>query len=73
MPKASVTRQIEREKQKLIDFVLDIEKYPEFIPFCIDSKIYEREDKKDEIAIIADLTIGRKPFVDTYKLSLIHI
>ena len=67
MPKASVTRQIEKEKQKLIDFVLDIEKYPEFIPFCIDSKVYEREDKKDEIAIIADLTIGRKPFVDTYK------
>ena len=67
MPKASVTRHIEREKQKLIDFVLDIEKYPEFIPFCIDSKVYEREDKKDEIEIIADLTIGRKPFVDTYK------
>ena len=63
MPKASVTRQINREKQKLIDFVLNIEKYPEFIPFCIDSKVYEKEDKQDEIAIIADLTI----------LSLIHI
>ena len=46
MPKASVTRHIEREKQKLIDFVLDIEKYPEFIPFCIDSKVYERIEKK---------------------------
>ena len=67
MPKASVTRQIAREKQKLIDFVLDIEKYPEFIPFCINSKVYERNDKEDEIAIIADLTIGKKPFVDTYK------
>ena len=67
MPKASVTRQIAREKQKLIDFVLDIEKYPEFIPFCIDSKIYERNETTDEIAIIADLTIGKKPFVDTYK------
>ena len=67
MPKASVTRQIEGEKNKLINFVLDIEKYPEFIPFCIDSKVYEREDKVNEIAIIADLTIGRRPFVDTYK------
>ena len=67
MPKASVTRNIGREKQKLIDFVLDIEKYPEFIPFCIDSKVYERKDLKDEITIIADLTIGKKPFVDTYK------
>ena len=67
MPKASVTRHIERKKQKLIDFVLDIEKYPEFIPFCIDSKVYEKEVKDEEIVIIADLTIGRKPFVDTYK------
>ena len=67
MPKASVIRQIAREKQKLIDFVLDIEKYPEFIPFCIDSKVHERVEKKDEIVIVADLTIGKKPFVDTYK------
>ena len=73
MPKASVTRQIAREKQKLIDFVLDIEKYPEFIPFCVDSKVYERNDKKDEIAIIADLTIGKKPFIDTYKSDVRYI
>ena len=67
MPKASVTKQINREKQKLINFVLDIKKYPEFIPFCIDSKVYEKEDEEDEIAIIADLTIGKKPCVDSYK------
>ena len=67
MPKTSLTREREREKHKLIDFVLDIEKYPEFISFCIDSKVYERNDKEDEIAIVADLTIGKKPFVDTYK------
>jgi len=67
MPKASVTRHIARDKQKLIDFVLDIEKYPEFIPFCIDSKVYETNDDVNEIKIIADLTIGKRPFVDTYK------
>ena len=67
MPKASVIRQIASEKQKLIDFVLDIERYPEFIPFCINSKVYEKKEKEDQIAIIADLTIGKKPFVDTYK------
>ena len=67
MPKASVTRFIERDKKTLIDFVLDIEKYPEFIPFCIDSKVYEKKEKKDSINIIADLTIGKRPFTDTYK------
>ena len=73
MPKASVTRQISRDKQTLIDFVLDIEKYPEFIPFCIDSKVYEIDEKDDEIKIIADLTIGKKPFVDTYKSDVRYI
>ena len=67
MPKASVTRHIARDKQTLIDFVLDIEKYPEFIPFCIDSKVYETNDDEHEIKIIADLTIGKRPFIDTYK------
>ena len=67
MPKASVTRHIARDKQTLIDFVLDIEKYPEFIPFCIDSKVYETNDDEHEIKIIADLTIGKSPFIDTYK------
>ena len=67
MPKASVTRLIERDKKTLIDFVLDIEKYPEFIPFCIDSKVYKKKEEKDSINIIADLTIGKRPFTDTYK------
>ena len=67
MPKASVTRPIARDKQTLIDFVLDIAKYPEFIPFCIDSKVYETNDEGDVKKIIADLTIGKRPFIDTYK------
>ena len=67
MPKASVTRLIERDKKTLIEFVLDIEKYPEFIPFCIGSKVYKKKEEKDVTKIIADLTIGKKPFTDTYK------
>ena len=67
MPKASVTRLIDNRKDKLIDFVLDIEKYPEFIPFCDTSKVYERNDDGITISIIADLTIGKGPFKDTFK------
>ena len=67
MPKASVTRLIDNRKDKLIEFVLDIEKYPEFIPFCENSKIYERDDVGNTINIIADLTIGKGPFKDTFK------
>ena len=67
MPKASVKRLIDNKKDKLIEFVLDIEKYPEFVPFCQGSKVYERKQKGDLILIVADLTIGKGPFIDTYK------
>ena len=67
MPKASVKRLIECNKNQLIDLVLDIEKYPEFVPFCLDAHVYERNNKGDLILIIADLTIGKGPFKDTYK------
>ena len=67
MPKASVKRLIDCKKEQLIDLVLDIEKYPEFVPFCLGSKIYEKKDKGDQLLIIADLTIGKGPFKDTYK------
>ncbi len=67
MPKASVKRLIDSRKDKLIEFVLDIEKYPEFIPFCENSKIYEKNENNTSINIIADLTIGKGPFKDTFK------
>ena len=67
MPKASVKRLIECNKNQLIDLVLDIEKYPEFVPFCLDAHVYEKNTEGNLILIIADLTIGKGPFKDTYK------
>ena len=67
MPKASVKRLIECNKKQLIDLVLDIESYPSFIPYCLDSKVYEKKENEEIILIIADLTIGKGPFKATYK------
>ena len=67
MPKASVKRLIECNKEQLIDLVLDIEKYPSFIPYCLNSKIFEKKENEDIISITADLTIGKGPFKATYK------
>ena len=67
MPKASVKRSIECKKEQLIDLVLDIEKYPAFVPFCIDAKVHERKEQGNLLLIVADLTIGKGPCKDTYK------
>ena len=67
MPKTSVKRLVECEKKDLIKLVLDIEKYPEFVPFCYAAKIHETREEENILKIIADLTIGKGPFKDTYK------
>ena len=73
MPKASIKRLIECKKKDLIYLVLEIEKYPEFIPYCYEAKIYEKKETEVSIKIIADLTIGKGPFKDTYKSDVLYI
>jgi coenzyme Q-binding protein COQ10 len=67
MPTASIKKEIPCSKENLIKMVLDIEKYPEFVPWCLNSKIYSKNDKGDKIEITADLTIGKSFFHETYK------
>ena len=52
--------------------VLDIEKYPEFVPWCLEGKIHEKIDKGAVIEIKADLIIGKSFFRDKYKSFVIY-
>ena len=70
MPKASVKRSIKCKKKQLIDLVLDVDKYPLFVPFCMDSKVHEKKMQGNLILMIADLTIGKGPLQDTYKSDI---
>ena len=72
MPSASIKKKIPCSKKNLIKMVLDIEKYPEFVPWCLDGKIHDKIDKGDTIEIKADLTIGKSFFKDTYKSFVIY-
>jgi len=72
MPSASIKKKIPCSKKNLIEMVLDIEKYPEFVPWCLGGKIHDKIDKGDKIEIKADLTIGKSFFRDTYKSFVIY-
>ena len=72
MPFASIKKKIPCSKKNLIEMVLDIEKYPEFVPWCLDGKIHDKIDKGDTIEIKADLIIGKSFFRDTYKSFVIY-
>ena len=71
MSSASIKKIIPCKKEQLVEMVLDIEKYPEFVPFCFDAKVYENKNEGNLTKIIADLTIGKGPFKDTYKSDVV--
>ena len=72
MPSASIKKEISCSKENLIKMVLDIEKYSEFVPWCLNSKIYNKIDKGNIVEITADLTIGKSFFNETYKSFVIY-
>ena len=52
--------------------VLDIEKYPEFVPWCIEGKIHEKNESEDLIEIRGDLKVGKKFLNQTYTSLVLY-
>ena len=70
MSSASIKKIIPCSKKNLIDMVLDIEKYPDFVPWCLEGKIHEKKESEDFIEIKADLKVGKK-FINATYFSLV--
>ena len=70
MSSASIKKIISCNKKDLIDIVLDIEKYPDFVPWCLDAKIHDKKISDDFIEIKADLRVGKK-FINELYSSLV--
>ena len=68
MPKHSEERILPYTPQQLFDLVVDIDKYPEFLPWCVGARIKERTGN----VILADLVVGFKLFREkfTSRVSL---
>jgi len=67
MSSATIKKIIPCKKKQLIEMVLDIEKYPEFVPWCIEGKIYDRNDSVDLITFNGDLKVGKSLLNETFS------
>ncbi len=67
MPSASIKKIIPCKKKDLIKMILDIERYPKFVPWCLNGKINKKVDRADMIEMEADLTVGKGFLNQTYK------
>jgi len=54
MPTHAERRRLPYTQQQLFDLVADVERYPEFLPWCVGARVRERKPN----VIVADLLIG---------------
>ena len=53
--------------------VLDIEKYPEFVPWCIEGKIYEKNESDDLVTFNGDLKVGKSILNETFSSHVSYL
>jgi coenzyme Q-binding protein COQ10 len=62
MPTHAEQRHLPYTQEQLYDLVADVERYPEFLPWCVAARIRRREGN----LLIADLVIGFKMLRERY-------
>ncbi|MCE3255476.1 MAG: Oligoketide cyclase/lipid transport protein [Rickettsiaceae bacterium] len=67
MPSHSETKILPYSAKQIFDLVMDIEKYPQFLPWCLAAKITQRFDENH---INADLVISFKGFSQKYSSDI---
>jgi coenzyme Q-binding protein COQ10 len=67
MSSATIKKIIPCKKKQLIEMVLDIQKYPEFVPWCIEGKIEDKNESTDLITFKGDLKVGKSLLNETFS------
>lgn len=67
MPTHAEVRVLHHPAEQLFDLVADVEKYPEFLPWCVDARIRRREGS----LVVADLVIGYRVFRERFTSTVV--
>ena len=65
MPTHAEQKPLPYAPEQMFNLVSDIEKYPEFLPWCVGTRIRSREGN----VLIADMVIGYKMFRERFTLA----
>jgi coenzyme Q-binding protein COQ10 len=66
MPEFRTTRRTAHSAEKMFDLVADVERYPEFLPFCEMLQVRGRRKEGEREVLVADMTIGYKLIRETF-------
>lgn len=62
MPTHAERQIVPYRPDQLFDLVADVGKYPQFLPWCVGSRVRTRSERE----LVADLTIGFGPFRESF-------
>lgn len=68
MPTHSEKRFLPYTPEQIFDLVVDVERYPDFLPWCVGARIRSRQDNE----IVTDLMIGIKFIRERYTSRVNH-
>jgi coenzyme Q-binding protein COQ10 len=62
MPTHAERRVVPYRPDQLFDLVADVERYPQFLPWCVATRVRHRTERE----LLADMTIGFGPFRESF-------
>lgn len=65
MPVHSENRVLPFSARQMFDLVLDVAKYPEFLPWCVATRVKSKDDA-DQGQMVADMAVGFKMLQERY-------
>lgn len=67
MPFFQSTRRVNHPARDMFALVADVERYPEFLPYCTGLKVLRRAEQPDgRPSLIAQMTVGYGPVSETF-------
>ncbi len=66
MPEFRTTRRVEHSAEEMFALVADVERYPEFVPFCERLTVRGRRSEGGREVLVADMTVGYKLVRETF-------
>jgi coenzyme Q-binding protein COQ10 len=66
MPDYRTTRRVAHSAERMFDLVADVERYPEFVPFCEMLQVRGRRTEGEREVLVADMSVGYKLVRETF-------
>ena len=71
MPTHAEKRLIQHTPEQMFQLVANVEKYPEFLPWCVATRVSKRSQEDGADMQIADMVIGFKVFREKFTSKII--